>query len=211
MKFTEKQIIILGGGSAGLSSAVQLIKGGKTNIVLIEKESNVGGLATSFQYGDYRLDYGPHAFHSKDDEADELFKQFCDAGYKKIYMKACLFLDRKYFEYPLRFGQAILRINPKISIKMILDYFIAMFKRLFTNVAEDSFEAWGVKRYGRTIYELAFGNYSRKVWGTPTTELHWKMAQQKLPDLNLWELIKETLGGKGAKQKILYSSYKTRI
>jgi protoporphyrinogen oxidase len=207
MNFKEKQIVILGGGSAGLSAAVQLIDGGKSNVVVIEKEADVGGLALSFEYGDYKVDYGPHAFHCKGDETDALFKKFCPNGYKDVYMKACLFLDRKYFEYPLKFGQAILRINPSISAKMIMDYFSAAIKRTFRDMPEDSFEAWGVKRYGRTIYELAFGNYSQKVWGTPTTELHWKMAQQKLPNLNFWELVKETLGGKGAKQKILYSSY----
>jgi len=122
-------------------------------------------------------------------------------------MKASLLLHRKYFEYPLKFGQAMLRLEPTFTAKMLLEYIAAQALRLVTKVSEDSFEAWGVKRYGRTMYEMAFGEYSRKVWGMPTTLLHQKLAQQKLPDLNFWELVRETLSSKDAKQRILYSSY----
>lgn len=203
----KKSIVILGGGSAGLSAAVRLIDGGYSNVVVVEKEGSVGGLASSFRFGEYKLDYGPHAFHSKKDTTDEIFKRFCPDGYYDIYMKANLLLHGKYFEYPLKFAQAAISLPLLFSIKMLADYFIAQVKRLFVKNPEVSFETWGVKRYGRTMYDAAFGNYSSKVWGTPTSQLHWKMAKQKLPDLNFFELVLEAIGGKGAKQKILYSSY----
>jgi protoporphyrinogen oxidase len=199
-------IVILGAGSAGLTAATQLAKVGK-KVVVVEKENRLGGLAHTAQEEGYRFDLGPHAFHSKQDEVDELFKEFCFGKYKKIYMKACLLLHRKYFDYPLKFSQALLRLNIFFTTKMLCNYFKAQFKQITNELPEDSFESWGIKRYGKIMYEMAFGNYSRKVWGVPTNCLHKKLAQQKLPDMNFWELLKEALGGRGAKQKILYSSY----
>ena len=110
----EKSIVILGGGSAGLSTAVQLIDNGCSNVVVIEREPAVGGLASSFRHGEYKLDYGPHAFHSKKDTTDEMFKRFCPNGYRDLYMNASLLLNRKYFEYPLKFAQALLSLHPMI-------------------------------------------------------------------------------------------------
>ena len=199
-------IVILGAGSAGLSVACQLVKAGK-KVIVVEKEDRIGGLAHTVTEKGYSFDFGPHAFHSKNDEADEVFKEFSEGKYKKIYMKACLLLHRKYFDYPLRFGQALIKLSPFFTLRMLADYFKTKVKNKFYPIVEDSFESWGIRRYGRTMYDMAFGNYSRKVWGVPTSKLHKKLAQQKLPDMKLWELVKETFGAKGAKQKILYSSY----
>lgn len=199
-------IVILGAGSAGLTAASQLVKAGR-KVVIVEKEDRLGGLAHTVCENGYCFDFGPHAFHSKSDEADEVFKEFSAGKYNKIYMKACLLLHKKYFDYPLKFGQAILRLNPFFTSRMLADYLKNKIRNNFIDIPEDSFEAWGVRRYGRIMYDLAFGNYSRKVWGVSPKFLHKKLAQQKLPDMKFWELLKETFGAKGAKQKILYSSY----
>jgi len=122
-------------------------------------------------------------------------------------MKASLLLHKKYFDYPLRFGQAIVRLEPAFTARMLWDYLATKIRSRFSEMPENSFEDWGIKRYGRTMYDMAFGNYSRKVWGMPTTQLSMKLAQQKLPDMTLLDIIKEALGRGGAKQKILYSSY----
>jgi len=202
----NRPVIILGAGSAGLTTATELVKAGR-KVIVIEKENRVGGLAHTVHEGNYRFDFGPHAFHSKADEADDVFKEFSRGKYKQIYMKACLFLHGKYFDYPLKFGQAFLRLNLFFTTRMLFDYFKAKIKNLISKVPEDTFEDWGLKRYGKTMYDMAFGNYSSKVWGMSTGVLHRKLAEQKLPDLNFIELARETLGGKGAKQKILYSAY----
>lgn len=199
-------IIILGAGCAGLTAASRLVKAGR-NVIIVEREDRLGGLAHTACQGSYSFDFGPHAFHSKSDEADEVFKEFSCGRYKNIYMKACLLLHRKYFDYPLKFGQAVLRLNPFFTLRMLADYFSTKIRDKIIPMPELSFEDWGVKRYGRTMYDMAFGNYSSKVWGMPTSELHKKLAQQKLPDMKFFELAKETFGAKGAKQKILYSAY----
>lgn len=198
--------IVLGAGSAGLTAALQLSRAG-AQVTVIERTQDVGGLAHTFEHAGCRLDYGPHAFHSKGDEADQLFTEFASNGVRKINMRARLRLEGLYFDYPLRFSTAAFRLPVWTTVRMAVDYFRALAARTFGNPPEDSFEAWGVKRYGRKMYEMAFGGYSRKVWGMPTTQLSARLAEQKLPDLGFLQLVREALGGKGAKQRILYSSY----
>lgn len=199
-------VIILGAGCAGLTAAVQLVRG-RRGVVVVEREHSVGGLALTGKKGDCSFDLGPHAFHSKADDADEIFKEFSKNGYKKIYMRANLFLQGNYYDYPLKFAEAFFRLNRSLAARIVFDYLTNKIKNCVVDSAEDSFEAWGIKRYGKTMYDIAFGTYSSKVWGMPTRLLHKKLAEQKLPDMSFWELVKEAIGGKGAKQKILYSSY----
>jgi protoporphyrinogen oxidase len=58
---------------------------------------------------------------------------------------------------------------------------------------EDSFEEWGVRNLGRTLYDLCFGIYSERVWGLPTSQISSKQAQ-RVAKLNLKNIILRTLG-----------------
>ena len=52
-------VVIIGAGPAGLTSGYELSK--KTaNVLILEKKSQVGGLAETKVYGNYRYDIGPH-------------------------------------------------------------------------------------------------------------------------------------------------------
>jgi protoporphyrinogen oxidase len=58
---------------------------------------------------------------------------------------------------------------------------------------EDSFEEWGVRNLGRTLYDLCFGIYSARVWGLPTGQISSKQAQ-RVAKLNLKNIVLRVLG-----------------
>src|SRR5205823_5640516 len=81
-----------------------------------------------------------------------------------------------------------------LSARIVFDYLVAAIKTtLAPPKKEDSFEEWGVRNLGRTLYDLCFGIYSARVWGLPTSQISSKQAQ-RVAKLNLKNIILRTLG-----------------
>ncbi|MFG0930687.1 FAD-dependent oxidoreductase [Staphylococcus gallinarum] len=66
-----KDVVIIGGGLAGLSSAWRLKH---QDILLLETENRVGGRINSERRGDYWLNWGGHLFAGPESATDELIK-----------------------------------------------------------------------------------------------------------------------------------------
>ena len=56
----QKDIIVVGGGIAGLTAALSLVHKGK-DVLLIEKNGNCGGLMNSFERDGFRFEAGARA------------------------------------------------------------------------------------------------------------------------------------------------------
>ena len=61
---SDKHVVILGAGPAGLAAAHELVKLGVSPLVL-EKSDKVGGIARTETYRDYSFDIGGHRFFTK--------------------------------------------------------------------------------------------------------------------------------------------------
>src|SRR6476659_1397637 len=85
-------------------------------------------------------------------------------------------------------------VSPFLSARIVFDYLVATLKSaLAPPRKEHSFEEWGVRNLGRTLYDLCFGLYSARVWGLPTSQISSKQAQ-RVAKLNLKNIILRTLG-----------------
>jgi protoporphyrinogen oxidase len=92
--------------------------------------------------------------------------------------------------------QVLTGVSPLLAARIVLDYAMASVKTLFAPPAkEHSFEEWGVRNLGRTLYDLCFGIYSERVWGLPTSQISSKQAQ-RVAKLNLKNIVLRTLGVK---------------
>ena len=62
----KKKVIILGAGPAGLTAAYELLKETeKYEIIILEKDGQVGGIAKTVTYLGNRMDLGGHRFFTK--------------------------------------------------------------------------------------------------------------------------------------------------
>ncbi len=190
----RKRVIVLGAGPAGLGAAYYLSQAGY-QVSIIERANCVGGASASFKIKDYIVDYGPHAFHIKKEEIVALVKGLIGDDCHKVRRRSRLILDGKNLEYPLNIKEALLKINPLLSFKIFIDYMSVRIRRVFAKNREfQTFQDWGIDAFGHTLYRLAFGNYSEKMWGVPGFKLSRKLAQQKLLRLNLLKIILKVLG-----------------
>jgi protoporphyrinogen oxidase len=193
----KQRVVILGAGPAGITAAWRLSELGYP-VTVLERDDAVGGMARTINVGNYAVDFGPHTFHVR--ETDESRRVL--ASIKKFFGPDPLVLTRgtrvllrgKEYVYPLEMLQVLKGVSPFLSARIIFDYLVATLKSTFAPAKkEDSFEEWGVRNLGRTLYDLCFGIYSERVWGLPTSQISSKQAQ-RVAKLNLKNIILRTLG-----------------
>jgi protoporphyrinogen oxidase len=196
---TDKQrIAILGAGPAGMSAAWRLSELGYP-VTVFERDNAVGGMGRTISIcGKYLVDFGPHTFHIREtDESREILKAitpFFGDDPLILTRGTRVLLRGKEYVYPLELLQVLTGVNPLLSALIVFDYLVATIKTTLSPPRhEDSFEEWGVRNLGRTLYDLCFGIYSARVWGLPTSQISSKQAQ-RVAKLNLKNIMLRVLG-----------------
>jgi protoporphyrinogen oxidase len=193
----KPHVVVLGAGPAGMSAAWRLSELGY-RVTVLERDGAVGGMARTIAMGKYLVDFGPHTFHIREtEESREVV-----ASVKKFFGDDPLILTRgtrvllegKEYIYPLEIFQVLKGVNPLLALRIVFDYLVATITSAFSPARkEDSFEDWGVRNLGRTLYDLCFGIYSARVWGLPTGQISSKQAQ-RVAKLNLVNVVLRSLG-----------------
>jgi protoporphyrinogen oxidase len=193
----KEKIVILGGGPAGMTAAWRLSQLGYP-VTVLEKDSAVGGMGKTIMLGKYAVDYGPHTFHIRETPESrgiiEAIKPFFGEDPLILTRGTRVLLRGKYYVYPLEMLQVLTGVSPVLSTRIVFDYLVATLRSSFSPAKkEHSFEEWGIRNLGRTLYDLCFGIYSARVWGLPTSQISSKQAQ-RVAKLNLKNIILRTLG-----------------
>ena len=63
----NKTIVIIGAGPAGLTAALELLRGARCRVIVMEASGDLGGISKTVQFKGNRIDIGGHRFFSKSD------------------------------------------------------------------------------------------------------------------------------------------------
>lgn len=185
-------MLILGAGITGIAVAYKLAKNG-SNIIVIEKGPQVGGLAGSIVRNGAIFDFGAHAF-VLDDNMKKEFCQIIDKKDLNIFKKDVqIKFGEKYYKYPLDAIDILLKSSPITILSCLFDYIIAKFRTKFGSPIDDSAESWIINRFGKSLYKIYFENYTEKVWGLHPRFIAPSFTEERIPLLNLWATIKTTV------------------
>lgn len=201
-----KKVAVIGGGCAGLASAHELLKKGY-DVSIIEKEDVLGGISTSVSDGKRMFDYGPHAYHIKGTHIDNLFMEIMEETLKEKSIRQKIIIKGKYYTYPLVLYELLSKLNPFVAVRVAVDYVVAQLWYALFPIPDDNFRNWGVKRFGWTLYNLNFGQYTKRLWGLEPGQISAKLASQKLHKLNLKDIVTKLLGGKGEEQMTYWRKF----
>jgi protoporphyrinogen oxidase len=201
---SERPVVALGGGPAGLTAGYLLAKAGKPVIVL-ESTDQVGGIARTEVRDGYRFDLGGHRFFTKAKEVDDLWHEIMKEEFLRRPRKSRIYWRGRFLEYPLQGMDVIRKLGPVELTRCLMSYLWAAAK---PKGREDNFEVWVSNRFGKRLYGHFFKSYSEKVWGVPADEIRAEWAAQRIKGLSFFAAAKSAFfGNRGNKIKSLISEF----
>ena len=185
-------LVIIGAGPAGLTAAYELSKSNK-KVIILEKKNQVGGLAETKVFGNYRYDIGPHRFFTKNKEVYDLFLKMLDKDAVEVDRKTRILFKNSYFDYPLTPLNALFGLGVLESFIIGFSYIFARIKSYLKISKINNFEDWVVDKFGRKLFDNFFKNYTEKVWGIDCKEIGSDWAAQRIKGLSLSTAVKFAL------------------
>ncbi|MBQ9829699.1 MAG: NAD(P)/FAD-dependent oxidoreductase [Akkermansia sp.] len=216
----KKTVLIIGGGPAGLTAALELARKGWSNVTVLEREKQLGGISRTLEYQGNRIDIGGHRFFSKSDKVMQWWKDImplqgapsCDdlllnrsvsltpygpnpekedcVMLVRSRLSRILFL-RRFFNYPVSLSaDTLLNLGPVRVFKMGISYLWSLIRKRREKSLEDFF----INRFGRELYKTFFRDYTAKVWGVPCNQIGADWGAQRVKGLSVTKVIAHALG-----------------
>lgn len=197
-------VLIIGAGPAGLTAAYELTKRGQ-KVVIVEKDSVVGGISRTVKYKGYHFDIGGHRFFTKVDRVNEMWHEVLGDDFIKRPRLSHIYYKGKFFSYPIKPFDVVRKLGLWESFLAGLSFLKA---KVIKRPQEKSFEDYIVNNFGERLYRTFFKSYTEKVWGIPCTDIKAEWAAQRIKGLSLGSLVKTMLiGNRGNAIKSLIEEF----
>ncbi len=179
-------IIILGGGIAGLSISHHLLNSGLESFKVYESQAQVGGLARSFRWHGIACDLAPHRLFS---ENKAILQELLDlVECNKISRDSEIVLSGKRISDPINIFE-LLKVNfPFHSFKLIFSYLRA---KLTPDRELQNFDDFVKNSYGDALNDLFFKPYAEKLLGIKSHEIAAAWGTRKLRVSGFRDAIKK--------------------
>lgn len=183
----KNEVIIIGGGPAGLTCGYELQRRSKTHVpVVFEASTLVGGIARTESHNGYRFDIGGHRFFTKVKEVDELWHEILPDDFIIRPRQSRIYYRGKYYDYPLKLMNALSNLGPYEAFRIIASY---VKRQIRPYKEQDNFEQWVINRFGGRLYMHFFRSYTKKVWGIDPKEIQADWAAQRIKNLSLFKAV----------------------
>ncbi len=191
---SERPVVVLGAGVAGLSAARRLRQRGR-RVLLVEAQDHPGGLAGGIQLGGDVYEYGPHIFHTTDPvllaDVKALMGDELLPYERTIQIK---FLGG-YFKFPLSVPDVLLKLPVTTVIGAGLSFVWHFVKGALVAPEVETSETVLKRYYGDVLYRLFFRDYITRVWGVPPSGFSPSFARERIPRLNILEFLDKAAAG----------------
>jgi protoporphyrinogen oxidase len=181
---------ILGAGPAGLGTALELVKHGVRDIVIVDRNEIVGGLARTEVFDGVRFDVGPHRFFTKNQEINRLWHETLGADFRPVNRLTRIYYRNKFFNYPIKPFDTLAKLGFRESLEAIVSFAATQFSG---KPQPKTFEDWITQKFGRKLYETFFKTYTEKVWGIPCSQIGAEWAAQRIKGLDIIQVIRNSL------------------
>ena len=187
------RFIILGAGPSGLAFAHTLKSRGENSFLVLEKESEAGGLCRSADVDGSPLDIGGgHFLDIKKEQVLDLLFQFMPRSEWQEYSRISkIRIRNREIDYPLEANLWQLPTEDQIDFLES----IAQAGCVCGAAMPGAFESWINWKLGKCIAEEYMLPYNRKIWSIDLNELgtYWLA---KLPDVSFRDVLRSCITGR---------------
>jgi protoporphyrinogen oxidase len=174
----ELDVVILGGGVAGLGAALKARETGRTAIVF-EARDSAGGLLDNFTIDGFRFDHAVHLSFATEDKVRAIFDR---TPYLTHPSDSYCFDRDRWLKHPVQNNLAPLDAADKVAL-------IKSFLQRPSTLAGDDYESWLRHQYGDAIADRYPVRYTQKYWATPASALSTEWIGQRMRRAELDEIL----------------------
>src|SRR6267142_4758988 len=186
----KAKVVIIGAGPAGLTAGYLLSKNDVDVLVLEADPVYVGGISRTATYKGFHFDIGGHRFFSKSKAVEDFWTEILPNDMLVRPRSSRIFYAGKFFTYPLKPFEALIKLGIFKSILCVLSWLKA---RLFPVPDPRNFEDWVSNQFGKRLFNTFFKSYTEKVWGMSCKEISADWAAQRIKGLSLGSAIRNAL------------------
>ena len=182
----SKRIVIIGAGPAGLTTALELLRQGNHNeVVVLEADKQIGGLAKTIRWGNNRFDVGGHRYFSTDTRVREWWNGILPMP--EVRRHSSVYFQQQYLDYPIKFSNDTLnKLGSRLMLQIIWSYLEARVRQS----SIESLEGFFISRFGEKLYRLFFHDYTKKVWGKDPSEISPDWGPERIKGISLSEIAR---------------------
>lgn len=190
-KYKKKyKFVILGGGLCGLTTAYELSKTHYGDVLVIEKEASVGGMAKTIRKKGFCYDLGSHRIHEKTDPQILAYIKGLPLNIKQKERKGKIYIHNGFTNYPLRILPFIFRLG----LKNIITCSYSFIKQKFVMQDKpDNYQDYIVSKIGSAAYQLFYEPYAYKIFTCHPNQISLTAVKKRVSLKNPLSIIKDSL------------------
>ncbi|MBN1431781.1 MAG: FAD-dependent oxidoreductase [Methanomicrobiaceae archaeon] len=186
-------VAILGGGLTGVTLA-RLLKEKGEDIIVLERESRIGGLCRSKIEDGFTFDIGgSHIIFSRDTEVLDFMRDVLKENKDERNRNTKIFFKGRYVKYP--FENGLYQLPPEDCFFCINEFVKNLIAIEKGEVDEpENFRDWIYYTFGKGIAESYMVPYNEKIWNYPTEEMSMHWMEGRIPRPPVEDIIKSAIG-----------------
>jgi len=170
--------LILGGGPTGILTAWSLKEKGITDLCVVEKTGAFGDIAQCHRFGEWCLDFAPHALWTDDERVLTLIQRALDTELRTAAdERVGMWLHGAPMDCPLSF----LRLMRALPTREVLQTAASAARWRFLSrgsVPSQTYEGRMIARYGKRLYQNTLAPMARKMWAVEPPALSEDLAAE---------------------------------
>lgn len=180
------ETLIIGAGVSGLATAASIGKG--ADLVVLERDSEIGGYCKTVKKSGFVWDYSGHFFHFKRPEIEAwLRERMTGQNIRTVDKKSFISFKGRQIDFP--FQKNIHQLPQQDFIDCLYDLYFARAPGM-PQLPETNFKEMLYARFGRSIAEKFLIPYNEKLYATDLATLDRDAMGRFFPFADLTDIIR---------------------